>query len=1318
MLMMSANSRGLRIGFSWVISISMVVLLLGPVLSSDSVGSEDRSIPRNCQNVWSVGDTDNVTNSDGTFAVTVEKISANLAIFVENGEIVSSTTLNDISSNWESIIFSTVTNYFGDAPDVDSNCQIEVAIISIDGVGSTEGYFEPGISSVREVIFLDIDDLVNRNRILAHEFEQLIHYSSDPYEFIWIDEGSAELSEFLSYGSDPSLENIVNSWTTNSSTSLRWWDDRVSDLASSFLFMSYLEEKLGGADAMRRMIADPSSGGSGIENIARSPSPGSMPIGNTMSEIFANFSAAVTLDSPQGAFGFDEIELRDDCTDGGFCKVVASGENDQWSDAWQSSGHTIEGWGLKTFRFTEGNGDPLSIMVQPDRFGFEGSIISKDSSSGTWTMEKLRIDSDGRGTGLVRDFGNTTSEVWLLVWFNSIVDDCDFDFANCGVLSGGSYPTGSFTVSASLVTTPAQVSIESMADFDRDGDALSDSIEMGLTISSSAYFETLDLEISSFNNNTEIDSFDFVVSVGNTQPEIQSVWFTPPYTGDWEFSAKIRDISGEIQDIAQTLPVQIFNMKPVGSGSISSNSTETWLPTYIFGGGYDAWGFGIQNGTFGHNDTPNSYIWDLGDGNSSRLKNPVHSFSGEGLFFITLIISDQGGYFSESVSWNISVNDSSTPIPEISIDGLRIQDNLTIQTNQRIQFSSFGTTDNVPLEMLYFSWDWGDGSFDSGVGLSEIGHAWIDGTGEGTIYSMSLQVSDGKQSASEDIQVRVLNRVPSKIFDENLTGYAITPIRMPDVFEDDDGIIVEYRWNFPEGVNLDGGDVSMASDFTEKTSFESNPSVSWKEPGMKNVTIEVVDDDGNRSIAYLGVEILNQRPVALFERPVDGKIGDAYVFSSSSFDPDGDTSSLIHIWTFSDRDGTIENVSSVSRTFSKPGLYSISLEVVDERGLRSAPKVFLIFIDNPLPIPVITFSSPGDDGSIFDSIPDEGDESVIWKVPMTEDGGVFVAPGDMIRFDGSDSFDSDPEFEGMSSTDPNDSDWSGIVEWIWDFGDASPSTSGPYAWHNYERPGEYKVRLTIVDGFGEGDSNTTEILVIVSSAPIITTTNPISTEYVVVGESVNLSGLANDSDLGSGIIAWIDENSLIDSDGDGITTNDKDANLTGPLLYKWDINVFFDEDCRTDLGCDGNPRNDWITADQIWEEPGEVRISMTVCDGVGVCSSKDYVVTVLSIQDTAPPKTLSDLSIEDLMPGRESAGILSLVALVAILGWMVMRGRDDDELDAIDMVKKYDIEEVEDEGGLPGMDQHTPPPQPKYLTDDERTNSESGYVRPIRTRRR
>ena len=217
---------------------------------------------------------------------------------------------------------------------------------------------------------------------------------------------------------------------------------------------------------------------------------------------------------------------------------------------------------------------------------------------------------------------------------------------------------------------------------------------------------------------------------------------------------------------------------------------------------------------------------------------------------------------------------------------------------------------------------------------------------------------------------------------------------------------------------------------------------------------------------------------------------------------------------------------------------------------------------------------------------------------------------------------------------------------------------------------------------------------------------------------VNLSGAASDSDLEAGIIAWMDDDAFFDSDGDGDSRNDRDRNLTDSLEFDWDINVFVDDDCMTLSGCDGDSRNDWIVPNETWAIPGEVRISMTVCDGLSVCESKDFVITVLSIQDTAPPKTLSDLTAEDLVPSRESAGLLALVALVAVLGWMVLRERDEDEMDALENVKKYDVDEVEAEGGLPGMDQHSPPPQPKYLTADERTNRESGYVRPIRTRRK
>jgi PKD repeat protein len=178
---------------------------------------------------------------------------------------------------------------------------------------------------------------------------------------------------------------------------------------------------------------------------------------------------------------------------------------------------------------------------------------------------------------------------------------------------------------------------------------------------------------------------------------------------------------------------------------------------------------------------------------------------------------------------------------------------------------------------------------------------------------------------------------------------------MPDVFEDLDGLIVEYRWTFEGGVNLEGSGMTITSEFSATESFEMNPIVGWKTPGIKNITLEVTDDDGNSSFAILEIHVTNQRPVAVFARPADGTIDTEYLFESISFDPDGDTSLLETIWNISSLDEPIYNISSVHHTFLEPGLYTVSLVVVDERGTSSAVKSYSIRIANSLPVPMLDF---------------------------------------------------------------------------------------------------------------------------------------------------------------------------------------------------------------------------------------------------------------------------------------------------------------------------------------------------------------------------
>ena len=106
-------------------------------------------------------------------------------------------------------------------PDVDNNCQVEIMILAIDGGGGIGGYFSPGISSQRESIFIDVDDMSWRNTIIAHEFQHLLHNARDPFENLWIDEGAADMAAYLCFGVTSALTGHANEWAQNSNMSVR-----------------------------------------------------------------------------------------------------------------------------------------------------------------------------------------------------------------------------------------------------------------------------------------------------------------------------------------------------------------------------------------------------------------------------------------------------------------------------------------------------------------------------------------------------------------------------------------------------------------------------------------------------------------------------------------------------------------------------------------------------------------------------------------------------------------------------------------------------------------------------------------------------------------------------------------------------------------------------------------------------------------------------------------------------------------------------------------------------------------------------------------
>ena len=1284
--------------------------------SSDYLSKQSRSVSRACENAWNQGDAVTMPTAGGNIAAEVERVTSSAAIIVENGVSIPSTTINDIASTWDNSIYPTVTSYFGNPSDVDNNCQVEIVILAIDGPSNIGGYFSPGIATSREAIFVDSDDLGWRNVIFAHEFEHLLHNARDPLEYAWIDEGAADMAAFLVLGAEGSLIGHSNGWASNASCSVRWWNQRADcDYGAGFLFMLYLADKLGGGQAIQSLVSDTATGGASIENLARNPVPGSPAnIGTTMDEIFANFTAAAVLDSQQGRYGFSNIDMGGTCGGSSFCKLQLTDQNFNWGSLYTSQNHDMEGWGVRAWRFSSGTGAPLNVMVTPSEFGFDGILVVKDTAAQTWSTLDLRFDpGTGVGTGVVDGFGNTTDDAYLITWYASTVDDCDYSYPNCGFSGGATaYPTATVDVTAALISEPPTIRIDSTSTIDRDSNGSPDTVNLTSIVNSTAFFEILDITVHAFKDNILYDTIEYEVAAGNGIEVESSIFFTVPEDGNWVFDVELRNYGQTLVDEAISAPVSLTNMKPVAVSNAASNATQTYLGLQFYGAGYDEWGFSTDNETFSQNETPVAYSWDFGDGTFSGLKNPIHEWILSSNYTVESRIEDRGGALSEPVIMNISVNDTSDPIVGLTVQGVDIKQGLSLRTNERVLFDARSTEDNVPDEELLFTWDFGDGRIVSGVGLVEIDHAWLVGTADGMLNVLNLTVSDGVHIAHLEVNITILNRPPRLIFDQGLETYTLTPLTMPMIFIDDDGVIQNVTWSFNETVNLEGGILNQLSPFTESSSEEVTPSVAWRTPGIKIINLSVTDDDGNTSTTTITVTVMNQRPVALFSRPADGTVSTQYTFQSASFDPDGDDSAMTTIWSIEGEE-PVTNQSAVVHTFLEPGVYTVSLLVIDELGLESHLKSYLISIENPLPLPVMTAYEASLNGELVTSPSENISEFEFWH-PLSSDGGLFVKAGVPIYFSGGGSRDADPKFEGMNNPDPDSPSWNGITSYTWNFGDASPISSGENIWHTFTVPGSYLVTLTVRDGYGTGDTNQTYRMIHVSSPPTILV-DSLFEEEIDLDSSVVLILSYEDEDIKSGISAFRDTDILSDSDSDGILDNDPNQALNENLRLFWDIDPSVDENE------DGDFQNDWIISTEMsslrWNESGIYTVIAMVCDDTDSCTIKAFQIEVADNDDSGP-RSLSDFELSDLLPSDSSSWlILALVAIVLILGWAVMRQPNEEE-QAVDEQPTYDVTEVQTEGGILGMDQHIPPTKPKNLDREDRRSNDSGYVRPVGSRRR
>lgn len=231
-------------------------------------------------------------------------------------------------------IVDTDVYYFGEYVErPDGNENIDVMIYNI----VDESYFDPEFpfyvagffwASINEafnrnMVFVDSFDWENRlgpdvarpflyEGTVAHELEHLIHNDNDPDELSWVDEGMADLAEYLNGFGHP--DSHVVYYLAFHRTSLTNWGGGLEDYGASYLFQLYLLENFGSkvddTDTWdntwtRTLIDEQDNSIAGVEAAS----------GADFNELYDAWILANYLDDPalSGAggwpIGYDEIDL-------------------------------------------------------------------------------------------------------------------------------------------------------------------------------------------------------------------------------------------------------------------------------------------------------------------------------------------------------------------------------------------------------------------------------------------------------------------------------------------------------------------------------------------------------------------------------------------------------------------------------------------------------------------------------------------------------------------------------------------------------------------------------------------------------------------------------------------------------------------------------------------------------------------------------------------------------------------------------------------------------------------------------------------------
>jgi PKD repeat protein len=482
-----------------------------------------------------------------------------------------------------------------------------------------------------------------------------------------------------------------------------------------------------------------------------------------------------------------------------------------------------------------------------------------------------------------------------------------------------------------------------------------------------------------------------------------------------------------------------------------------------------------------------SYNWDFGDGGTSNVANPQHTYSAYGTKNVSLTVVNSSGC-SGSVQQQVTV--FANPVAQFIYSSTTCIGNPVTFTDQSTVPGTFSGYINL------WTWDFGDGQTQTFNWPSSPNTTHIfQGTATSHVVRLTVTTINGCSAMIE----HTVNSTPSPVanFSHSNTTCMGQPVQFTDLTSTNGGPAIQsWLWNFDDFL-------SGASN----TSTLQNPQHIFATPGPHNVTLTVTSVNGCTSTYAPAPVVINVPPVSDFTYTPSCE-GSGTQFTDASTPSSAPI--ISYLWDFGDGSAT-SNQQNPSHVYLTYGTKNVRLTVTNELGcVRDTLKQVTVY---PKPVPAFSYTAPNclgtqvqftdqsstitgfvgpivtwiwsyGDGSPNDTIHAPGNPNVIHTflgtstthtvrlTVITSNGcSAFIdhvvssvpAPIANFGFPASTCTQQSVQFTDLSQSNGGNT----ILQWNWNFGDPASGSGNTSAAQNpvhfFTGPGQYTVTLTVVN---------------------------------------------------------------------------------------------------------------------------------------------------------------------------------------------------------------------------------------------------------------